>query len=99
MAKRKIVWSRRAQIKLSDILEFYTERNGSKAYSVKLYAQISKAVKLLEKQPDIGHKSDFESIRGLIIKSYIIFYENFPDKILIHTIWDCKQNPNDNKLK
>jgi plasmid stabilization system protein ParE len=99
MVKRKIVWSRRAQIKLSDILEFYTERNGSKAYSVKLYAQISKAVKLLEKQPDIGHKSDFESVRGLIIKSYIIFYENFPDKILIHTIWDCKQNPNHLKIK
>lgn len=99
MAKRKIVWSRRAQIKLSDILQYYTERNGSKAYSVKLYAQISKAVKLLEKQPKIGHKSDFESVRGLIIKSYIIFYENFPDKILIHSIWDCKQNPNDLKIK
>ena len=99
MAKRKIVWSRRAQIKLSDILQFYTERNGSKVYSIKLYAQISKSVKLLEKQPDIGHKSDFESVRGLIIKSYIIFYENFPDKILIHTIWDCKQHPNDLKIK
>ena len=99
MAKRKIVWSRRAQIKLSDILQFYTQRNDSKAYSIKLYAQISKSVKLLEKQPDIGHKSDFEFVRGLIIKSYIIFYENFPDKILIHTIWDCKQNPNDLKIK
>jgi len=66
---------------------------------VKLYAQISKAIKLLEKHPDIGHKSDFESVRGLIIKSYIVFYENFPDKILIHSIWDCNQNPNDLKIK
>src|SRR5512133_2421726 len=99
MAKRKIVWSRRAQTKLSDILQFYTERNGSKTYSVKLYAQISRAVKLLEKQPEIGYKTDFESVRGLIIKSYIIFYENFPDKILIHSIWDCKQNPNNLRIK
>jgi toxin YoeB len=99
MAKRKIVWSGKAQIKLSSILHFYTERNGSKSYSVKLYAQISRAVKLLEKHPEIGHKSDFESVRGLIIKSYIVFYENFPDKILIHSIWDCNQNPNDLKIK
>ncbi len=99
MAKRKIVWSRKAQIKLSSILQFYTERNGSKSYSVKLYSQISRAVKLLEKHPDIGHKSDLESVRGLIIKSYIVFYENFPDKILIHSIWDCNQNPNDLKIK
>jgi len=99
MAKRKIVWSRKAQTKLSYILQFYAERNGSKKYSAKLYAQILKAVKLLAKQPEIGHKSDFESVRGLIIKSYIIFYENFPDKILIHSIWDCKQNPTSLKIK
>ena len=99
MAKRKIVWSRKAQIKLSNILQFYTERNGRKSYSVKLYAQIYRAVKLLEKHPDIGHKSDFESVRGLIIKSYIVFYENFPDKIIIHSIWDCNQNPSDLKIK
>jgi len=99
MAKRKIVWSKRAQTKLSGILQFYTERNGSKTYSVKLYSQISKSVKLLENHPEIGYKSDFESVRGLIIKSFIVFYENLPDKTIIHTVWDCKQNPKDLKIK
>ncbi len=99
MAKRKIVWSKKAQTKLSEILKFYIERNGSRDYSVKLYKQISKAVKILEKQPGIGHKTDFGPVRGLVIGSYIIFYENFPDKLLIHTIWDCKQNPANLKIK
>ena len=37
MAKRKIVWSHKARIKLLMTLEFYTERNKSKTYSKKLY--------------------------------------------------------------
>ena len=99
MAKRKVIWSKRAQIRLSEILLFYTERNGTKTYSVKLYSKISKSVKLLEKYPDIGYKSDFENIRALIVDSYIIYYENLPDKTMIHTIWDCSQNPENLKIK
>ena len=40
MAKRKVVWSHRANIKLFEILEFYTERNKSTTYSSKLYTII-----------------------------------------------------------
>ena len=97
MAKRKMIWSVRAQIKLSDILQFYAERNGSKGYSNKLYLKISKSIRLLEKYPEIGHKTEFDFIRGLIVDSFIIFYEIRDKEIIIHTIWDCKQNPD--KLK
>jgi len=99
MAKRKVIWSKRAQIRLSGILQFYTERNGSKSYSVKLYSKISKSAKLLEKHPEIGYKSDFENIRALIVDSYIIYYENLQDKTMIHTIWDCSQNPENLRIK
>lgn len=99
MAKRKVIWSKRAQIKLSGILQFYTERNGSKAYSVKLYAKISKSVKLLEKHPEIGYKTDFENVRALIVDSYIVYYENLNDLTKIHTIWDCSQNPENLEIK
>jgi len=37
MAKRKIVWSHKAQIKLFQILDFYTERNKSNIFPQKLY--------------------------------------------------------------
>lgn len=36
MAKRKIVWSNRAKIRLYAILDFYIVRNKSKVYSIKL---------------------------------------------------------------
>ena len=94
MGKRKIIWSHRAQIKLFEILEFYTERNKSKTYSIKLYKRFRKELSLLHKQPELGIKTELELVRGLIIDEYIIYYEVTVDKIIVHTLWDCRQNPN-----
>ena len=97
MAKRKIVWSNRAKIRLYAILDFYIVRNKSKVYSIKLQKLISKEVNLLLKQPDLGLKTSEDTTRGLIIENYIVYYEISGDKIIIHTIWDSRQNP-DNKI-
>jgi len=97
MAKRKIVWSNRAKIRLFAILDFYIVRNNSKIYSIKLQKLISKEVNLLLKQPDLGLKTTEDTTRGLIIENYIVYYEITDDKIIIHTIWDSRQNP-DNKI-
>ena len=97
MAKRKIVWSNRAKIRLFAILDFYIVRNNSKTYSIKLQKLISKEVNLLLKQPDLGLKTSEDTTRGLIIENYIVYYEVTDDKIIIHTIWDSRQNP-DNKI-
>jgi plasmid stabilization system protein ParE len=97
MAKRKIVWSNRAKIRLYAILDFYIVRNKSKVYSIKLQKLISREVNLLLKQPDLGLKTSENTTRGLIIENYIVYYEISGDKIIIHTIWDSRQNP-DNKI-
>jgi len=99
MVKRKIVWSHRAQIRLYAILDFYFVRNKSKVYSIKLQRLISKEVNLLLKQPDLGLKTSEDTTRGLIIENYIVYYEITDDKIIIHTIWDCRQNPDDKIIK
>lgn len=99
MAKLKIVWSQRASIKLFEILDFYTNRNKSTTYSTKLYKKFIKELSLLSKQPDLGRATDFESVRGLIIEEFILFYEITKDQIIVHTVWDCRQNPEDLKIK
>ena len=99
MAKRKIVWSYKAKSKLYEILEFYIERNKSKAYSIKLYKRILKDLKLILKMPNAGMKTDIESVRGLIVENLIIFYEHKANEIIIHTIWDCRLNPDDLVIK
>jgi plasmid stabilization system protein ParE len=99
MAKRKIVWSNRAKNRLYGILGFYIERNKSKSYSIKLYKLLNKEVKLLLKYPDLGLKTTEPSVRGLIVDNYIIYYEVTNDKIIIHTIWDCRQDPDSKIIK
>ncbi len=99
MVKRKIIWSRRASIKLFRILEFYAERNKSNSYSTKLYQRLNKELKILLKQPDIGLNTEIESVRGFIIDDYVLFYEYANEIITIHSIWDCRQNPDDLRIK
>ena len=99
MAKRKIVWSNRAIKRLYDILEFYDQRNKSKTYSKKLYQLLNKQIKILIKFPEIGLKTTEDTTRGLIIGDFIIYYQLTEDKIIIHTIWDCRQSPDSKIIK
>ena len=99
MVKRKIVWSHRANIKLFEILDFYAERNKSDAYSKKLYKKFKKELSLLINQPEIGTKTDMESVRGLSVSEFILFYEVTTEMIIVHTVWDGRQNPDDLRIK
>jgi len=99
MAKRKIVWSHRAKIRLYEILDFYIERNKSKTYSIKLNKILQKETKVLLKYPEIGLKTTEKSTRGLIIDAYIIYYQITDDKIIIHKIWDSRQDPASKVIK
>lgn len=99
MVKLKRVWSNRAKIKLFIILDFYTQRNKSSTYSKKLYKKFTKELILLKKQPEIGIKSDTEGVRGLIVDEFILYYEIYPEMIVVHTVWDCRQNPDSLRIK
>jgi len=95
MGNPKIIWSHRAQIKLFEILDYYTQRNKSKAYSIKLYKRFAKELSVLHQQPELGIKTEIESVRGLIVDEYILFYEITAKQIMVHSVWDCRQNPKD----
>ena len=99
MAKRKIIWSHRAKIKRYEILKFYLEKNKSNTFSRKLNNRINKELKLLQKFPDLGIKTNIEGVRGLIIDNYILFYEISDKLIFVHYIWDSRQDPEKLKIK
>ena len=98
MAQRTIIWSRLATNKLYSILEFYILRNKSKTYSAKLYQRFNKELKILLKQPDVGLNTEIIPVRGLIVDDYILFYEYSNGKIIVHSVWDCRQNPDDLRI-
>ena len=98
MAKRKIIWSNRAKIKRYEILKFYVERNKSNAYSIKLNKRISQEIKLLQKFPELGIKTDIDGIRGLIVDDFVLFYEITTELVIIHYICDSRQDPDALKI-
>jgi toxin YoeB len=67
MAKRKIIWSQKAEIKLFRILESYAERKKSKTYSAKLYQRFNNELKILLKQTYVGLNTEIISVRGLMM--------------------------------
>jgi len=87
------VWTRNSEIQLKEILEFFTERNKSGKYSLKLYKKFKSELKLAAQNPEIGINTKLDRIKGLIVEDYILFYEIVKDKIVILKVWDCKQNP------
>ena len=99
MAKRKLIWSKNAKIQLFEILEYFNERNESSKYSKKLYKRFVKEASVLMKYPELGVKSNLPSVRGLIAEEYILFYEITVKYIIIHTIWDTRQNPVNLQIK
>ncbi|MFZ4582925.1 MAG: type II toxin-antitoxin system RelE/ParE family toxin [Paludibacter sp.] len=99
MAKRKLIWSENAKIKLFEILDYFNGRNNSKTYSKKLYSKFVKEVDFLTMHPEIGIKTDLDNVRGLIIDDYIFFYEINKSTIVIYTIWDTRQNPDNLQIK
>jgi len=95
MVKRRVILSPRAKLDLSEILEFYYQRNGSKTYSKKLNSALRESISLLEKHSNIGVCTDIGDVRTLIEADYSIFYKIKSDTIEIITIWDNRQNPDE----
>jgi plasmid stabilization system protein ParE len=99
MAKRKLIWSNNAKIQLFEILDYFNGRNQNSNYSKKLYRLFVKEASTLIKHPELGIKSDLFLVRGLIVESYILFYEITSEYLIIHTIWDTRQNPVNLQIK
>lgn len=99
MAKRIIVWSDNAVFELRAILEYFNFGNKSKVYSLKLNATIQSEIKILLRYPEIGKKTDILNVRGFLIENYFIFYEIKEVHIVILSVWDTRQNPEQAQFK
>lgn len=96
---RTVIWTPLAQRKRKEILEFWTERNKSTAYSKKLNSLFKEAAKLLSDHPNIGRRTDFPGVRVKIVRDYLLFYEYTDTKIYVLTVWDSRQDPDELKTR
>ncbi|GAB3233976.1 type II toxin-antitoxin system RelE/ParE family toxin [Algoriphagus aestuariicola] len=99
MAFKKIVWSDLAKDELHHVLEFYTLRNGSPGYSLKLLDEIDHLLVALAENKFLGRLASNRSTRVLPLRYYLIFYEVTINQIEIVSFWDNRQNPKKRKVK
>ena len=92
MAFKKIIWSDIAKLQFRDILEFYTERNKSVTYSLKLLKETEDLLDILSKNEFIGRLTSNKSTRVIPFKAYLIFYDIRDDRIEIISYWDNRQD-------
>ena len=82
MVSRKIVWSPQSKIRLYEILDFFKLRNKSNTYSQKLYKNFKEQLSIVNIHPEIGVKTNYEKIRGLIVGNYVLFMKLKKDKLM-----------------
>jgi plasmid stabilization system protein ParE len=90
---KPVIWSSVSEQDLREIKTFYDERNQSDLYSNKLLSLFEKGGNLLSAFPNLGRQTDQGHIRFIVIKDYLLFYTNEQDRIVIHTVWDSRQDP------
>ncbi|MDH6304746.1 addiction module RelE/StbE family toxin [Parabacteroides sp. PF5-5] len=92
MAKRRIVWTRKANQERKDILAYWIKRNHSKSYSIKLNKLIKDSVQLAAQYPNTGRKTTLENVRVKIVRDYLLFYEINKTTLVVLTIWDSRRD-------
>ena len=80
MAK-EIVWTLRSIQDRIEIYQYWQKHNHSDSYSNKLESLFNITANLVSKYPEIGVRTNHESIRIKVIKSYKFFYRVLDNKL------------------
>jgi len=93
MARKEVIWTDDAKLDLYDILEYWDNRNGSKAFSTKLLQEFDEAAERIGNFPFHGKESETEDVRDIIVRHYAITYHVSENIIHIISVWDERRNP------
>lgn len=77
MAKRKVIWTKTADIQFVGILEYWINRNKSKSFSKKLIKLVTERTNQIAENPFIYKMTDFKDIRAASLGNFSIFYKVF----------------------
>ncbi len=98
MARRRVIWTKNAELLFKEILTFYIERNQNKTYSKKLLQKVKSLTKKLSKFPFLGFEIETTNYREIIFDYYSIIYSVLETEVVIKLIWDNRRNPNELRL-
>lgn len=93
MAGRNVIWSSTADRQFADILLYWSRRNNSSKFSIKLIEIVTERTKQLAKEPLSSPLTDYKDNHVASLGNYSIFYRILEDAILITAFWDNRQDP------
>lgn len=99
--KREIIFSKNAEKKLIDLLE-YLELKWSAKVREKFISNLDKSIYLIQNEPEIFPKSQINKNqhRSVLSKQTTIYYKYNSKQIRILSLFDTRQNPTKiNKIK
>ena len=93
MAKRTVVWTETAVRQRREILKYWVKRNGTKTYAEKLIKLTAEQIKVIQSNPKLFKKVDFEDTHVSALGHFSIFYKFNKDSLIITAFWDNRQDP------
>lgn len=90
----KIVWTKRAFLRLNDLIE-HLEREWGKDVTGRFVSHVFRTIDLISEFPQIGSvEIAEENIRGFLISEQTkLFYRIKGRRIILLTLFDTRQNP------
>lgn len=89
----EVVWSLSSEKEFIKTLNYWSEKNQSKTYSLKLYSEIFKLITILKEYPNLGIKTNYKNNRIVITSNYKFIYEATKTQIKIKRFFDTRRNP------
>lgn len=93
MGKRKVIWTKNAEIQMFSIMDYYFERNKSNHYSLKLYKDISQKLQKLHFNITLPQKTNKKGLFYFTHNHISVFFSIELDLIVVKLIWDERRNP------
>jgi plasmid stabilization system protein ParE len=93
VAKRNVVWTGVAAKQRTEILRYWTVRNGSPKYAKKLLKLIDDRLKVIREFPEAFKVTSYPETRFSAMGHFSILYKFTETQIIVTSFWDNRQDP------
>lgn len=93
MGPKKVVWTRKSEIQLFVIMDYYAERNKSKTYSLKLKKAIDLKLINIDFSISLPQKTANETVFYFVHNHISVFFTFENNTIFVLLVWDERRNP------
>ena len=91
--KGKVIWTDTSKQEFKKTCIYWNKRNASNAYTNRLRKLVQSTLEELILFPKSGIPSPFEGVRFVVIRDYLLFYQEAAGDIVLLSFWDGRQNP------